>query len=61
HYFSVPAGEGIVDYDLILTQVDDNSFIGRRSIHIHGFTEIQIGNMNDFVTQVEERILNEWQ
>jgi hypothetical protein len=60
HYFHVPAGEAIVDYDLILLQVDENSFIGRRSIHIHGFNPIHIGNMNDFVTQVEERILNEW-
>lgn len=61
HFFQVPAGEGFVDYVLILMQVDQNAPLGHASIRINWVDLPEgIAEPNLFVAQVIDQILNEW-
>ncbi len=60
HFFHVPAGEGTVDYALMLFNVDENAPIGHLSIRVNWFDLLSGNDPDAFVAQVEAQILNEW-
>ena len=56
----VPAGEGIVDFALTLSQVDEQSVIGPHSVRINGVELLNGDDIDKFEKQVHGMILTDW-